>query len=152
MLLAFLSAAAFIQANNFSVFDITPNLVLASLLASIFFISGFFEAALLFILPVFIIKFAPGFQLETLLIYILPLFIFSIKDFLPWRQTLNFLISSIFSLFAFYLLISPRLVASVAFAKDMGLYLFFALVFYFFLDCFFSDRKSHPFRMRKKSL
>lgn len=109
----------FFQVLGFSVFGVKPNLALAVAVASSFFIASFWEGFLLVALAVLILKFSPGFTPEILVFALIGVGAIIFKNYLPWRNFLNNLFLVVAGTFVFYLILSPNLILSVIFAKEL---------------------------------
>lgn len=111
----------FFQVLGFSVFGVKPNLALAVAVASSFFIASFWEGFLLVALAVLILKFSPGFTPEILVFALIGVGAIIFKNYLPWRNFLNNLFLVVAGTFVFYLILSPNLILSAIFAKELFL-------------------------------
>jgi len=111
----------FFQVLGFSVFGVKPNLALAVVIAASFFIASFWEGFLLVVLAALILKFSPGFAMEILVFALIGVGAIIIKNYLPWRNFLNNLFLVVAGAFIFYLILSPNLILSAIFAKELFL-------------------------------
>lgn len=111
----------FFQVFGFSVFGVEPNLALAVVVASSFFIASFWEGFLLVALAALILKFSPGFAMEILVFALVGVGALIVKNYLPWRNFLNNLFLVVAGTFVFYLILSPNLILSAIFAKELFL-------------------------------
>ncbi|MDP3014856.1 MAG: hypothetical protein Q8N28_00305 [bacterium] len=111
----------FFQVLGFSVFGVKPNLALAVVVAASFFIASFWEGFLLVVLAVLILKFSPGFAPEILVFALIGVGALIVKNYLPWRNFLNNLFLVVAGTFIFYLILSPNLILSAIFAKELFL-------------------------------
>ncbi|MEK7168342.1 MAG: hypothetical protein AAB707_01355, partial [Patescibacteria group bacterium] len=111
----------FFQVLGFSVFGVKPNLALAVVIAASFFIASFWEGFLLVVLAALILKFSPGFAMEILVFALIGTGAIIIKNYLPWRNFLNNLFLVAAGTFVFYLILSPDLILSAIFAKELFL-------------------------------
>lgn len=124
----------FFQVLGFSVFGVKPNLALAVVIASSFFIASFWEGFLLVALAVLILKFSPGFTPEILVFALIGVGALIFKNYLPWRNFLNNLFLVIAGTFVFYLILSPNLILSAIFAKELFLNLIAGISIFAFLS------------------
>lgn len=111
----------FFQVFGFSVFGIKPNLALAVAIASSFFIASFWDGFLLIALAALILKFSPGFAPEIFVFVFIGAGALIVKNYLPWRNFLNNVFLVVVGTFIFYLILSPGLILSAIFAKELFL-------------------------------
>ena len=111
----------FFQVLGFSVFGVKPNLALAVVIAASFFIASFWEGFLLVALAALILKFSPGFTAEILVFALIGVGALIVKNYFPWRNFLNNLFLVVAGTFIFYLILSPDLILSAIFAKELFL-------------------------------
>ncbi len=123
----------FFQVLGFSVFGVKPNLALAVVIAASFFIASFWEGFLLVALAALILKFSPGFTPEILVFVLIGVSALIVKNYLPWRNFLNNLFLVVAGTFIFYLILSPNLILSAIFAKELFLNLIAGISIFAFL-------------------
>ncbi len=135
LLIILVSLLIFIQTFfGFSVFGVKPNLALIVVVATFFFIVGIWEGFLLAALAVLILKFSPVVGTEILIFSLIVVGALIIKNYLPWRNFLNFLFLIVAGTLLFYLFLSPKLIVSFLFTKELFLNVFFGILTFAFLS------------------
>ena len=125
--LTFLAAAcvfaafAVLQANGFSLLGVKPNMVLAAIAVSAFFIENIWLYLLLVGIAGFILKFAPGFHPEFLLLYAIGVLAHLLGKYLPWHALIGSLLIIIFGTLLFYSAFGAHLIMSAVFMKEIVL-------------------------------
>jgi hypothetical protein len=127
--------SAFLQSFfGFSIFGVKPNLALVVVVAASFFVAGILEGFLLAALAALILKFAPAAGTEILAFSLIAAGAVIVKNHLPWRNFLNFLFLIIAGTLSFYFFLSPKLIVSFLFAKELFLNAFFGILVFAFLS------------------
>jgi hypothetical protein len=138
ILILLVGALSFIQVLGFSVFGVKPNLALAVVVAVSFFIVNgqwsIIKGFLLVVLAALILKFSPGFTPEILVFALTGVGALIIKNYLPWRNFLNNLFLVVAGTFIFYLILSPNLILSAIFAKELFLNIVAGISIFAFLS------------------
>ena len=91
---------------------ISLNLVLSSIAASALLLKSFWQYLLIVFFSVFILKFYPGWDKESLVLAAVFTAIFIVKRFLPWRYFINLFFLVFFGSLAIYVLIDFNYLAT----------------------------------------
>ncbi len=110
---------SFIQTLDFSIFGIKPNLALAAIIVSVFFILNIWEGFLLSAMAALILKFSPGFSKEILIFFLIAVAAIIIKKYLPWQSTINMFFLIIATTLLFYAFSYPSLIISGIFLQEL---------------------------------
>jgi len=129
-LILIIGLLTFVQAFDFSIFNIKPNLALVAIVVASFFIADFWEGTLLVLISTFILKFSPGFNKEILIFFLLGIGFVAIAKHLPWLRWVNNILLIILGTFLFYLFLNADLILSLTFLKEMFLNLSFGALFF----------------------
>ena len=119
---------------GFSIFGVKPNLALSSVISVSFFIVSLWEGFLLAALAILILKFSSGFAPEISVFSLIGVGAIIFKNYLPWRNFLNNLFLVAAATFIFYLILSPNLILSAIFAKELFLNLIAGILIFAFLS------------------
>lgn len=110
---------AFLQILDKAFFGVKPNLVLAMVVASSFFLAEIWEGLFLAALLSFILKFSAFSNLEILIFFLISGFIFLVNKYLPWEPAISNNLFLIFFTLAFYLILMPREIISWVFLLEL---------------------------------
>lgn len=115
------SSLALLQAFGFTILNVKPNLALAAVIASAFFIASIWEGLFLILLAGLILKFGPIADSSILLFEAIAFAsVFSIR-YLPWQAVFNNIFLILAGTGIFYFVLARDLLLSFGFFKELGL-------------------------------
>lgn len=141
ILLFFITALSFLQAYGVTLFDARPNLALAAIAASSFFITKRTFRIIAILLAVFILKSAPS-DVELMVSLSVVFFVVSesVRTF-RIHETVLIPLAAILGSLVLYLILAPSLIFSYIFVKEIFINAALALCFYFALSPIFSVKE-----------
>lgn len=122
---------SFVQAIDFSIFGVKPNLALVAIIVVSFFIVNIWEGFLLIAIAALILKFSPGFSVEILIFSLIAAAAIIIKKYLPWRSMINLVFLIIFATLLFYIFSAPSLIISTILLKELAYNIIVGLLIFF---------------------
>ena len=132
-----------LQSTGFSIFGVKPNLAMAAIIISAFFIYEIWEGVLLVALAAFIIKFSPGFTPEMIMFLLIGISAVFAAKYLPWHSVFSSLFLIIVGTLIFYLSFAIKLIPSAVFAEELVLNLFFGGLIFALLSVMWQHKMSH---------
>lgn len=148
------------QFFNIEIFGVKPNLALAAIIASFFFIKDWWEAIFLAGVSAFVLKFSFQPSKEIAIFFVLAIMLAFLARFLPWNSLINCFVLIIIGTAIFYLCVSGlNLIFSELFFKELvynliignGLFYFYKLLgidVEISLACFDSVRQGSTRKLR----
>ena len=128
---------AFLQGEDIIFFKVKPNLVLAALVAFSFLIPDFISYLLLVLIGITVLKFQPGFSLDTLFLGIITTLHWFLMKFMSGRESVNLLIAVTMVTLVFYLVLQPSFIYQQPIILITEI--FYNIAVAFFLRYFFKD-------------
>ena len=110
---------SFVQTMGFSMFGVKPNLALVAVIVASFFVKNIWEALLLVILSATMLKFKPVFGQEIIIFSLIGAAAIFLKRRLIWQPLINCLVLIATATVLFYIFLSPSLILSTIFLKEI---------------------------------
>ncbi len=130
--------ASFAQLSLKAAFGWSPELILAALVISGFYLSVL-EMAILCVFGILILNWQPLPGWEILLFFLLPFMVMSVKKIFPWRGMINGVLGTVLSVAVFYALSDWGAIISnpAVFAKILALTAIFSAALFQILNYFY---------------
>ena len=120
-LVLILISLTILQSWGFSILGVKPNMALAALIASAFFIFNIWEGFFLIALAAFILKFSPAVDTSIVIFSLIAAVLISAAKYLPWQSFFSNIILIALGTSIFYGLLARDLLMSLIFLKEFGL-------------------------------
>ncbi|MBI5079430.1 hypothetical protein HZB06_02045 [Candidatus Wolfebacteria bacterium] len=119
-----------IQAFNFSIIGVKPDLALVAVVSASFFVADVWQGLFLAALASLVLKFSPGFEKEILFFSVTAAASVVLGKYLPARHFIGnvFLIAA--ATFVLYLLAAADLIVSFVFLKELFLNVIFGILMF----------------------
>jgi len=133
-LILLVAGLTLVQAFDFSVFGIIPNLALVAVVASSFFIADFWEGFLLSAIAAFLLKFSPVLTKEIIVFMVVAFLAVIGRNCFPWRRSLSNLVLVALATFAFYVFTAGNFLYSILFWEELIVNILFGALTFAFLS------------------